>query len=116
MATAYAPETVQALNRMVKHSLTRWGMSKEAQAKLLNLSENATYLAADPLQRAEMIIRVQRPGYSSKEEIASELAWVKALGCEGVVSTAAPIKGSDGNDVESLEEDKLERLAVAFTK
>ena len=41
MSKEYEPQTVKELTDMVNSSLKLWGMSDEAYAKLINLSENA---------------------------------------------------------------------------
>ena len=74
MSKEYEPQTVAALTKMVNKSLPLWGMSEQAQAKLINLSENATFSACDPKTDQEIIIRVQRNDYSTKDAIRSELA------------------------------------------
>lgn len=48
MSKEYEPQTVKELTDMVNSSLKLWGMSDEAYAKLINLSENATFCATDP--------------------------------------------------------------------
>ena len=58
MSKEYEPQTVAALTKMVNKSLPLWGMSDQAQAKLINLSENATFSASDRKTGQEIIIRV----------------------------------------------------------
>ena len=62
MAKEYEPQTVLDLTNMVNSSLHLWGLSDKASAKLLCLSENATFKATDPQTNKEIIIRVQRTG------------------------------------------------------
>ena len=78
---------------MVAGGLDRWGLSPETAVSVLNLSENATFALSDPQNGRELVLRVHRVGYSSPEEIRSELAWIEALGREGVVETATPRGG-----------------------
>src|SRR5258708_38804966 len=102
MAGEYAPEVVADLHRMVAGALERWGLSPQTVISLLNLSENATFALSDPKASQELVLRVHRVGYSSGEEIRSELAWLKALRRDGVIDTAAPLPGSDGELVQTL--------------
>jgi len=116
MAGEYAPEVVADLHRMVAGALERWGLSPQTVISLLNLSENATFALSDPKAPQELVLRVHRVGYSSAEEIRSELAWMKALRRDGVIDTAAPLPGSDGELVQTLTSPsgRPSRHAVAF--
>ncbi|MGN0915459.1 MAG: phosphotransferase enzyme family protein [Succinivibrio sp.] len=117
MAKEYEPKTVSELTDMVNSSLSLWGLSDKAQAKLLCLSENATFKATDPVLGQEIIIRVQRTGYSSKDAIRSEMAWVKALYDGKVIDTAKPVPLVNGEYVADAETASGEkRMMVAFEK
>ena len=117
MSKEYEPQTVAALTKMVNKSLPLWGMSDQAQAKLINLSENATFSASDPKTGQEIIIRVQRNDYSTKDAIRSELAWVKALYDSHTISTAKPVPLVNGEYVATTKTDAgEERMVVAFEK
>jgi Ser/Thr protein kinase RdoA (MazF antagonist) len=59
---------------MLEPLLPRYGLPQDTPIRLLNRSENATYIAGDAL-----ILRVHRQGYHTDPEIASELAWLAAL-------------------------------------
>jgi Ser/Thr protein kinase RdoA (MazF antagonist) len=115
----YTPEVLADLHARVRHALPRWGLSPQADVSLLNVSENATFALSDPSGR-ELILRVHRVGYSSAEEIRSELAWMSALREKAIVDGAAPVAGADGACVQVL--DTLEngvdpkRFAVAFER
>jgi Ser/Thr protein kinase RdoA (MazF antagonist) len=102
MAGEYTPEVVEDLKEMVAQGLSRWGLSPATAITLLNLSENATFAVSDPDSEQELVLRVQRPGYSSAQEIRSELAWIEALRQSGTVETAAPLAGVDGEYVQTL--------------
>src|SRR5260370_32817984 len=116
MAGEYAPEVVADLHLMVAGALERWGLSLQTVVSLLNLSENATFALSDPKVPQELVLRVHRVGYSSAEEIRSELAWMKAFRRDGVIDTAAPLPGSNGEPVQTLTSPsgRPSRHAVAF--
>jgi Ser/Thr protein kinase RdoA (MazF antagonist) len=61
---------------------------------------------------------VHRVGYSSAEEIRSELAWINALRRDGVVETALPVPGRNGEPVQTLTSPsgRPPRHAVAFER
>ena len=102
MGGEYTPEVLADLHARVRRNLSRWGLSPRAQVTLLNVSENATFALGEPEGR-ELVLRVHRVGYSSAEEIRSELAWMRALRAEGIIDGAAPVSGVDGAFVQVLE-------------
>jgi len=103
---------------MVTDALPRWGLSPDTAVSVLNLSENATFALSDPRSGVELVVRVHRAGYSSAEEIRSELAWLEALGHERVVDTATPVLGVDGERLQTLSSSTAapSRHAVAFAR
>lgn len=117
MGGEYTPDALTELSARVAGSLERWTLSPATSISLLNVSENATFALSDPAGR-ELILRVHRVGYSSAEEIHSELAWMEALRGDGVIDTAAPVPGADGDPVQILESrtGAAARFAVAFER
>jgi Ser/Thr protein kinase RdoA (MazF antagonist) len=118
MSGAYPPEVVAELERTVTAALPRWSLSPRTAVSVLNLSENATFALTDPDNRRELVLRVHRIGYSSAQEIRSELAWIEALRMERVVDTASPVAGQDGELLQTLVSlsGAPSRSAVAFTR
>jgi Ser/Thr protein kinase RdoA (MazF antagonist) len=118
MAGEYTPEVVADLHLMVAGSLEVWGLSPEARISLLNLSENATFVISDGTRERDLVLRVHRVGYSSAEEIRSELTWMNALRQGGVIDTATPLPGGNGELVHTLvsPSGRPPRYAVAFER
>jgi Ser/Thr protein kinase RdoA (MazF antagonist) len=118
MAGEYTPEVVADLHRMVAGSLKVWGLSSDARISLLNLSENATFVISDGTRECDLVLRVHRVGYSSAEEIRSELAWMNALRRDRVIDTATPLPGGNGELVHTLvsPSGRAPRYAVAFER
>jgi Ser/Thr protein kinase RdoA (MazF antagonist) len=118
MAGEYSPEALADLHGMVAESLACWGLSSATAISLLNVSENATFALSDPAARRDLVVRVHRLGYSSDEEIRSELAWIDALRRGGVIETVTPVPGSDGELVQTLRSPsgRAPRHAVAFDR
>jgi Ser/Thr protein kinase RdoA (MazF antagonist) len=114
----YPPEVVADLQRMVAAALPRWALSPATTIGVLNLSENATFALSDPQAGRELVVRVHRVGYSSPAEIRSELAWIAALSREGIVDTATPVAGTDGEVLQTLPASSgaPPRHAVAFSR
>jgi Ser/Thr protein kinase RdoA (MazF antagonist) len=117
MANEYTPAVIAELHARVADNLARWMFSPSASVTLLNVSENATFALRDPDGR-ELVLRVHRVGYSSAEEIRSELAWMSALRLDGVIETAAAVPGADGQYVQVLRSRAggPARYAVAFER
>jgi len=117
MAGEYPPEVLAELERRVAVALPRWHLSPDTGVRLLNVSENATYALSDPRGR-ELVLRLHRVGYSSAEEIRAELLWMEALRRDGVIDTAAPVAGIDGEPVQVLAPvgGGPPRFAVAFER
>jgi Ser/Thr protein kinase RdoA (MazF antagonist) len=118
VAGEYTPEVVAELELMVARGLPCWGLSAATTISLLNVSENATFALSDPVSTRELVLRVHRVGYCTAEEIRSEVAWINALRDEGVIETAAPIAGSNGELVQCFESPsgRPSRYAVAFER
>src|SRR4051794_32125161 len=96
MTQAYDEGDVPRLAEVARAAAARWGLHPES-IELINLSENATYAIREPGDEHPVILRVGRPGYSSLQEIASELAWVDAL--RDRVRTPPVIAAADGRRV-----------------
>jgi Ser/Thr protein kinase RdoA (MazF antagonist) len=118
MSGEYPPEVVADLHNMVAQGLPCWNLSSATVISLLNLSENATFTLSDPIAGRDLVLRLHRVGYSSAEEIRSELAWINALRRDGVVETAVPVPGRNGEPVQTLPSPsgRPTRHAVAFER
>ena len=68
---------------IIRAALPAWGLPATAGLRLLNISENATYLV---MAEEAWTVRLHRSGYHDAGEIASELAWLAAVGAEGRVA------------------------------
>src|ERR1022692_4470428 len=86
------------VTRCAQQATTRYGCHPAATVRLLNVSENATYLVDDPDQEPS-ILRVHRLGYHTGLEIESELAWMDALRAEAGVRTPRVLAAADGRRV-----------------
>ena len=76
-----------ALASLAAKALSLWDLPAGATPRLINLSENATFLveAGSGYRR---ILRVHRAGYNSPLAIESELAWMAALQTEKGASSS----------------------------
>jgi len=107
-------ERLRYLEDAVTRSLHLWSLPQTAQVRLINVSENATYLVEAESYRS--VLRVHRAGYHSRKGIEQELAWSRALAHDGILVTPAPIPGRDGALVQILASPDLPepRFAVMF--
>ena len=100
---------------IARDALRHHRVGPRARLTLLTVSENATFAVLDPLTGERSVLRLHRPGYQSRAAIESELAWVRALRAEGVVSTPAVRPAADGSlVVVGRHPDGEARHAVRF--
>lgn len=114
MPGLYEDSFVERLRRGAEELAPEWGLGPDTTIRLLTLSENATFIAEDPARDAPLILRVHRPDYHSRAEIASELAWISALRESGAVLTPEPLRLRDGSRIAGFEEDGQTRHVVGF--
>lgn len=100
---------LRQLHNLAKRALKRYELPAGVTPHLINLSENATYRVDDPESGSKWALRVHREGYHSRPAIASELAWQAALRAEGAAITPTPIRGRDGEFIQTVEHDGLSR-------
>src|SRR6266705_2022674 len=96
-------DVLQRVTRCVQAAIGGYGCHPAATVRLLNVSENATYLVDDP-DSGQSILRVHRLGYHSEAEIESELAWMDALRAEAGVRTPRVLPAADGRRVVTVPE------------
>ncbi len=117
MATTDMPlkELLGHLDRLAQNSLALWDLPPDARARLINVSENATYLV-EAEGGFKAILRVHRENYHSRRAIECELAWIDALDRDKVVQTPGHYLGRDGEAIQSVGIDGLPapRFLVLF--
>jgi Ser/Thr protein kinase RdoA (MazF antagonist) len=115
MAGLYDQAFLEGLRRGAERAAPDWGLSPDTVVTLLTISENATFRADDPARDRPVILRVHRPGYHTRAEIESELAWIDALRAVGAVDTPEPLPRRDGGRLASFDHDGETRFVVAFS-
>ncbi|QQR35323.1 phosphotransferase [Devosia oryziradicis] len=90
-----------------------WDEAEDGSARLINHSENQTFLIQTPGQGA-FTLRVHRTGYQSRVSIESELAWLMALRRDTALAIPEPIPGRDGKLLQHFETPHGARIAVLF--
>lgn len=91
-----------ALAELAGDALRLWPIGGTPTARLVNLSENATYAVERAADDRRYALRIHRAGYHSRQAIASELAWAGALRDSGIVVTPNPVPGRDGELIQAL--------------
>ena len=103
------------LHDLANKSLTLWDLPDGSTARLINISENATYLVeGDGGYRS--VLRVHRENYHTERAIECELLWMEALNSAGTVVTPNVIVGRNGKEVQRAGMHGLpnERFLVMF--
>jgi len=100
--TSSDTDRIADLASLAQAALCLWHVPQDATVRLINLSENATYLVEAPSDYRS-VLRVHRQGYHSRRAIECELAWMAALDREGGVETARPIPGRDGAAIQTMD-------------
>ncbi|MBZ0216061.1 MAG: phosphotransferase [Fimbriimonadaceae bacterium] len=92
----------RSLTDLANASLCLWDIPEGARARLINISENATYLVEGPGDY-RAVLRVHRENYHSRTAISCELAWSRALHEEADVITPAYFPGKDGQAIQTVQ-------------
>lgn len=93
-------ETLKHLEVLAAEALALWELPEGARARLINVSENATYLVEAP-GGWRSVLRVHRENYHSHRAIECELAWSHALAEAGAIETPDVIAGRNGDPIQS---------------
>ena len=100
------------LLQLAESVLPLWGLA-DARVRLINLSENATFLITAP-DGDKKVLRVHRPDYHRRETIESELAWMNALRADAVITTPSIIAGVNGDFIQSARLKETPHFMVLF--
>ncbi len=90
--------------------LPAYGLTADAPLRLLNQSENTTWIAG--AGAVQIILRQHRAGYHTRAEIASELDWLAALQAVPGLRCPQPLPSPDGTLIHHTDY----RHTVAFAR
>jgi Ser/Thr protein kinase RdoA (MazF antagonist) len=100
--------------RDLDNAIPLWADLVGAEPKLINYSENHTFLLSVPGGEA-FTLRVHRPNYQSVANIESELAWLEALHRQTDLAIPEPVAGRNGKLLQHFKTSSGEvRQAVLF--
>ncbi|SLN49520.1 serine/threonine protein kinase [Roseovarius litorisediminis] len=92
-------ELLKHLDSLANASLNLWELPEGARARLINVSENATYLV-EASGGYKSILRVHRENYHSRRAIECELEWIAALAKADAVITPGHYLGRNGQAIQ----------------
>ena len=96
-------DVLDRVTAFARTALADYGVRPDVDVRLLNVSENATFLVTEPAA-GPSVLRVHRLGYHSQQAIASELAWMDALRAEADVRTPQVLPAADGRRIVTVTE------------
>ncbi|MGJ7920827.1 phosphotransferase enzyme family protein [Neobacillus sp. LXY-4] len=99
-------DPLQFFHKLAEQALTKYQYTKNATVRLLNYSENITYLVESNEAPYRSVLRVNRPGYHSKEELEAELIWIEAILSNSSIVVPEPIAGTNGEYVQVITRDQ----------
>jgi Ser/Thr protein kinase RdoA (MazF antagonist) len=108
-------DVLDRVTRFAERAAVAHGCHPGSTVRLLNVSENATFLIEDP-DEGPSVLRVHRLGYHTATEIASELAWMDALRAEAGVRTPRVLPVAGGRRMPGLPDEAAgeDRYCVRF--
>ena len=95
-------ELLEHLNALANASISLWDLPDDATARLINVSENATYLV-EAAGGHKSVLRIHRENYHTRRAIECELAWLDALSAGNVVTTPGYYSGKDGAAIQKAQ-------------
>lgn len=108
-------EQKKTFDIVAEKTLIAYGLGETHVAKLLQISENITYMVRNRItDEKEYVLRVGRPGYHSVEELKSELLWIQQIQDYTPITVASPIQTPGGTYVVETTIDNEIYTGVLF--
>ena len=106
---------MEHLALLANEALGLWELPTGSKARLINVSENETFLVEAP-DGFKSILRIHREDYHTETAIACEHAWSRSLNEEGGVKTPDILPGRNGSTIQSATSTALgqKRYLVMF--
>lgn len=96
-------ENTELFDHIAALAIRKYDFPDSVRVKLLQFSENATYLAYDSITQDKLgVLRISRPGYHTLDELKSEIAWLRQINDYTPLVAAKPLSGSDGDSIQSI--------------
>ncbi|NJK63435.1 MAG: phosphotransferase [Synechococcaceae cyanobacterium SM2_3_1] len=110
----YNTDFLEEIQDSLHKALPAWGVNPSTEVTLLNISENATFLAKNTGLDQDLVFRIHRPGYHSRQEIESELLWIDAIRKENKIRTPKIIPLKNGKLIGEIKHQNEVRYVVGF--
>lgn len=109
--------SVELFNKVSLQTLNLYKELSNSTIKIIDYSENATYLAENSELGEKYILRVCRPNYHTKEEIESEVHWLQSIDENTSIIVSRPILGLNNEYIQTvkLDDHPFEYYCVLFT-
>jgi Ser/Thr protein kinase RdoA (MazF antagonist) len=96
-------ESAEFYDNVANEALTRYDFTKGCSPRMLQLSENITYLIKNQQTGFKSILRISRPGYNNVSAINAELSWLNEIIKTTDIIVARPYIGVNGAYVQEIE-------------
>ncbi len=105
-------QKISHFHDVAKKATQQWNFPKDSQLKLLNFSENATFLIqhTENGKNKKIIMRVHRLEYATLNSINSEISFILHLKKNTPLDITSPILSKNGRYVESIETAELNEI------
>jgi Ser/Thr protein kinase RdoA (MazF antagonist) len=100
--------------KLANSALENYAHSEHLTIKLLNYSENATYLAENAASGEKYILRVCRPGYHTLTELETELFFIHSIYENTSVEVSVPVAGKNGEYIYKVNQGQQEIYCILF--
>jgi Putative homoserine kinase type II (protein kinase fold) len=100
-------KTEEIINELAQAAKYHYDLSESTEVRLLNRSENTTYLVEDVEKGVRTVLRINRPGYHSPGELIGELLWMDEIRKHTQLVVPEPIAGLNGEYVQTLQHTEL---------
>lgn len=106
MPNAVMNEYIYELAESAKY---HYDIPESSTVRLLNRSGNTTYMVEDKEKGMRRVLRINRPGYHTENELIGELLWMEEIRNHTRLAVPEPIAGLNGEYVQTLKHARLSR-------
>lgn len=107
-------EILEKFTKVANAALRNYPNLSGSTMKLLDYSENTTYLVEESISGEKYILRVCRPGYHTLEEIETELFFIHSVDKHTDVAVSTPISGIGGKYIFLVSHHDEKYICILF--
>lgn len=98
-----AYENIELFQQIAGKAIEKYNFPVRVCARLLQFSENATYLIHEQESGGEFaVLRISRPGYHRIEELKAEIVWLQQIRQTTDLCVTKPIAGKNGEYIQRV--------------